>query len=533
VSAEDARRLPPDTRLDADICVVGAGAAGISLALELEKLGRNVLLLESGDEQLDAQVQALHDLESTGYPLREDYMSRARYFGGSCNLWAGRSMRLDPLDFERRDWVAGSGWPISYEEVSRYYARAAQVLDLPDIDALDSSASPASLSAAERRLLAGKGLRSTVSVWARTPQRFGRPFLQRLGASPRVRLLLNASATSLDLDEAGTSITQLNAATLPGNRFTVRARQYVLASGGLENARLLLSSRNHAPAGVGNDHDQVGRCFMDHPRTVFGKVTVPADVRLKSFRGLPVRAGRLQIGIGASAEWQREHGLLNHYVTLEEETSGYAQARYQAMVQTAKVLMRRGHAGSRWDFRKMGLRQVPEMIYLLSPKEILPHWMYRGLHMAREALPRPRRERRYILVYFCEQPPDPASRVTLSNQRDPLGMPRLVLNWHIPDSVRQGVLGLQGLLQQQMQQTGFGQLEPGQGEMFYTDASHHMGTTRMSRDPAQGVVDMDCRVHGVRNLYAAGSSVFPCAGFANPTLTIVALSLRLAAHLSR
>jgi choline dehydrogenase-like flavoprotein len=181
----------------------------------------------------------------------------------------------------------------------------------------------------------------------------------------------------------------------------------------------------------------------------------------------------------------------------------------------------------------MGLRQVPEMIYLLSPKEILPHWMYRGLHATREALPKPRRDRRYILVYFCEQPPDPRSRVTLGDKRDALGVPRMALHWHIPDTVRESVISLQSLLQERMQRSGFGSVEPGQGEMAWTDASHHMGTTRMSADPSKGVVDPQCRVHGVHNLHIAGSSVFPCAGFANPTLTIVALSLRLADQLVR
>jgi choline dehydrogenase-like flavoprotein len=158
--------------------------------------------------------------------------------------------------------------------------------------------------------------------------------------------------------------------------------------------------------------------------------------------------------------------------------------------------------------------------------------MYRALVAARAALPRKRAPRRYIVVYFCEQPPEHSSRATLSSDVDALGMPRLNLHWHIPQSVCDSILQMQGLLASRLRETGVGELEPGTGDISFTDASHHMGTTRMSHDPSQGVVDGNLRVHGVRNLYMAGSSVFPCAGFANPTLTIVALSLRLARHLS-
>jgi choline dehydrogenase-like flavoprotein len=264
---------------------------------------------------------------------------------------------------------------------------------------------------------------------------------------------------------------------------------------------------------------------------VYGKVQVPASTGLYAFRGRPLPDGKMQIGIGLSPATQRQEGLLNHYVTFESQTSGYAEARYQALVQTAKVMLRRGHAGSRWDFRRMKLRELPEMVYLLSPRELMPHWLYRLFVAAREAAPRRAKPQTYIVVYFCEQPPDPSSRVTLSDSCDELGVRRIKLNWHIGASVNDSVMRFQALLQRQLAATGVGTLEPGKGEISYTDASHHMGTTRMSASPGRGVVDSNCRVHGVDNLLIAGSSVFPAAGYANPTLTIVALSLRLAEHL--
>jgi choline dehydrogenase-like flavoprotein len=519
--------LPP-----AQVCIAGAGAAGIALACELDAAGIDVLLIESGGLKLDERVQALYDLDSTGYPLRDSYMSRARYFGGSCRLWAGRSMVLNPIDFQSRDWVPESGWPIPYEELTRYYAEAGRVLELPGLDAAAFERYRRQFSGAETRLFAsGSGLVPTVSVWAKSTQRFDGDYRRRLARSRNVRVLLNHSIAHVELDESGTRVTGLVARSLDGSTVPIRATEYVLACGGLENARVLLASRDRQPAGIGNEHDQVGRCFMDHPRAVYGKVHVPETVRLRALRGRPLPDGKLQIGIALDEATQRRERLLNHYVTLELQTSGYAEARYQAMVQTAKVLLRRGHAGSRWDLKSMRMRDLPNMVYLLSPKELMPHFAYRAFVTARELVPRKPTPQTYIVVYFCEQPPDADSRVTLSGERDALGVPRLSLDWRIRADVDDSIRRMQGVLAERIAAAGLGRLEPGDGEIRYTDASHHMGTTRMSADARHGVVDADCRVHGVANLFMAGSSVFPSAGHANPTLSLVALALRLGRHL--
>ena len=531
MSIIDARTLRPQTQLDTDVCVVGAGAAGITLAIELTGSALDICLLESGGFSLDEQIQSLYDLQSTGYPPRENYMSRVRRFGGSCNLWAGRSMLLSPSDLQPRDWVPDSGWPISYAELAAWYSRAGKILQLPGLADADFSDYRNRMTQDEQAIFADGTFVPTTSLWARTPQRFGSQFKARLRSAPNVRVLLHASATNINLSEAGDSVASVSAATLAGGKLQIRARHYVLACGGLENARLLLVSRDRHPHGVANEHDLVGRYFMDHPRAVFGKVHVAASRRLRALRGWPLPDGKLQLGIGLSAETQRREQLLNHYVTLESQTSGYAEARYQALVQTAKVLLRRGHAGSRWDLRRMKVGDLPNMIYLLSPKELMPHLLYRWYFAAREAIPRRPAAQTYIAVYFCEQPPDPQSRVTLSDQVDHLGMSRLKLHWRIGEPVVQSILRIQELLAQRLQALGIGRLERSEQEIAFTDASHHMGTTRMSRSPDHGVVDGNCRTHGVRNLYLAGSSVFPCAGYANPTITIVALSLRLAAHL--
>ena len=530
LSIADARTLE-DAGFQTDVCVVGAGAAGITLAIELARAGREVCLLESGDFAPDHDTQSLHDLESVGYPPRANYMSRARYFGGSCNLWAGRSMLLSEFDLSPRPWVPHSGWPISHAEVARHYPRAAELLRLPHGQQFATGAHQARMSDDERRLLDDARLTPTVSLWAPAPMRFGSAYRRALEKSPRARVVINANLTRIHLNEAGDRVEALSVATLAGQRFEVRARTVVLACGGLENARLLLASCDRQSHGIGNRFDQVGRYFMDHPRAVFGTVRLRPGCRLPALRGFPLPDGKVQIGLGLSEQMQRRERLLNHYLTVEAEVSGYARQSYQSSVEIMKILLRRGHAGRRWELGKAALGALPNMVYLLTPKEILPHPVYRWCWLARQALPRKPRPESLVVVYFCEQPPDPASRVQLCPDVDRLGINRLVLDWRIDGAVSASILRLQQLLAERLEQTGLGRLENPESEPTFTDASHHMGTTRMSDDPRSGVVDRHCRVHGVDNLYVAGSSVFPCAGHANPTLTVVALALRLAQHL--
>jgi choline dehydrogenase-like flavoprotein len=436
-------------------------------------------------------------------------------------------MRLMPLDFEPREWVPHSGWPLSYREVEKFYPAAERVLGLPGTKQLLGRVEPGPESG-ERLLFQDGALVPTLSLWARKPRRFGPEYRQRLAKARNVTAIMNLSATKLRLDDSGGAVAALHAQTLDGARHEVRARTYVLACGGIENARLLLVSRDRQSEGIGNRSGLVGRFFMDHPRAVFGRMHVPAGRRLALLRGRPVRDGKFQLGIGLSPETQRRERMLNHYVTFEELTSGYAEASYQSVVQGMKVMLRRGHAGSRLDLLRRRAAEIPEMIYLLSPKELMPHAAYRAYVAMRDALPRRRGPKTFVAVYFCEQPPMPTSRVALADRTDRFGLPLLKLHWDLDEAFFASVLRMQELLAAAVERSGLGRLEPGTGVPAFTDASHHMGTTRMSASPQEGVVDTDCRVHGVRNLHVAGSSVFPSAGHANPTLTIVALALRLA-----
>lgn len=528
MSILDARELDAGTELTTDVCIVGAGAAGLTIAGALDGTKHDVCIIESGGFQPDPETQALYDLESRGYPQRERFMSRARYYGGSCNLWAGRSMRFTPRDLESRDWVPHSRWPLAYSELARYYPAAARVLGLPPVELFDVEHHAHGLTEAERQIYASEWLAPTVSLWATRPKRFGAAYGPTLRRSRNVRLVVHGNVTKVNLDAAGGRVESVDCATLSGRRFQVRARVIVLACGGLENARLLLVSRDQHACGIGNGYDVVGRYFMDHPRAVFGKVRLREGAQLSLLGGCPLPNGKVQLGIGFSPEMQRREGLLDHYATMEVQHSAYTAKQYESFVKTMKVLLRKGYAGSRLRVGRGELGDIPGLVYLLAPRELVPHSLYRWYWHARRAISGRRGGGDRVVVYFCEQPPDPDSRVTLSTARDQLGMNRLALDWKVGTAIRESVYRLQSLLKETLTRTGVGSLEEGDGEITFTDASHHMGTTRMSESAQTGVVDTDCMVHGVRGLYMAGGSVLPSASHKNPTLTIVALAMRIA-----
>jgi GMC oxidoreductase len=528
----DASEVPSGTTIAADICVVGSGAAGMTVATGLDGTRHSVCLLEGGGYGPDEETQALYDLECVGHPVRKNFMSRARYFGGTSNLWAGRNMRLSPLDFTVREWVPNSGWPIAYDEVSRHYPAAETVLKLPSSADVEAVVLRSRRHPVEGPLLENADFQPSVAVWGRKPMRFGGAYLRPLETSRNISGYLNANVTDIELNAAGTHVEGCVARTLAGATLRVQAKRFVLACGGLETARLLLASRSVQKDGIGNAHDVVGRYYMDHPRAVFGRVKFSSPRKLPGLLGVPLDRGMAQVGLQLTPDAQARERLLNNYVTLERYWSDLAAGAYQSFVHSAKILTRTGYAGKRTSFGRANLAKVPELIYLLAPRELLPHPVYRAARLLKERFSAGVTE--VLVVNYCEQVPNPQSRVYLGSARDRFGMPRLVLDWVVSRPETEALLRLHELLDGHLRRLQLGHLDHSStpfGELQYTDASHHLGTTRMSATPRDGVVDEHCRVHGVGNLFIAGSGVFPTAGHANPTLTIVALAIRLAQYL--
>jgi choline dehydrogenase-like flavoprotein len=498
--------------LRADVLVVGAGAAGLTVARELGRAGRDVLVAESGGLDPDAASAALNAAETSGAAHLGVEIGRARALGGTTRLWPGQLLRLRPVDFERREWLRGSGWPISAGDLEGPYARAEAMLGVEGPLEAPAVWRDWRLQAAPLR---GSGLEAVASAYSPTPD-LGKLMRRELQGSGRVRVLLDATVLRLDLSADGSRVQRAELGSLGGARAAVEPREVVLAAGGIENARLLLLSE------VPNA--SVGRYFHDHPVAESAAVLRATSPRpLQDWFGLFFRRGRkahAKLALTAEAQESLRVAACSATFVFRAPPRSGAEA---ALRLRRRALRREPLRGTGGDLTQ-ALADLPALVSGLHRRYL------RGLAPA----PAPAG---IELLCIAEQAPDCESRIELGTSLDPFGLPRARLHWSIGDPEREAIAATVDTVGRWLESAGLGSLEPaawlredGWRAQLH-DGFHHMGATRMSDDPAAGVVDRNCRVHGVRNLYVAGSSVFPTAGYANPTLTIVALAIRLADHL--
>ena len=505
----DARTLTDQTRIEADLAIIGGGAAGITLARAFQGTALKVCVVEAGGLQPDADVQALYRGESVGisYPLDA---TRLRYLGGSSNHWGGYCRPLDPIDFEQRDWVPHSGWPFSIDELTPYYPEASAIVEV----APGRYADPAywEQMTGERLPPLVSGRMRLQFVQFSPPTKFGQRYGTELQQAKNIQVLLNASVVNIGAAAAGRSVDKLAIRTLDGSSHTVKARYYVLATGGLENARLLLLSNDVVPVGLGNQNDLVGRFFMEHPHVSgFGDIVVGDLKRVPPlYRERVLVEGRsAQVAFNPSYAFLRERKLLN--ATFMAGVSGDFHAGDTAADRLPRTAVQT-------DVLKAARRFLADGDGPVKPQDPT----YIGTRLG--------------LGCAGEQAPNPDSRVSLSSQRDAFGLPQIKLDWRLTEQDRRSLVTHMHSLALEFGALGMGRMvvyveDDGLWPAAVDGGSHHMGTTRMHDDPKQGVVDRNSKVHGMENLYVAGSSVFPTGGSANPTLTIVALTLRLADHL--
>lgn len=503
----DARSLDNNSLFEADLAIIGGGPAGITLARAFAGSRVQVCLIESGGEQLDPQVQALYEGENTGisYPLAKN---RLRFLGGSSNHWGGYCRPLDPIDFEQRDWVPHSGWPFGIEELARYYPAASKLVEIaPAYFEDDAYWERATGQTMPEPVTQRVQIRYTHFS---PPTRFGTRYGEELRQAENIRVLLNANVVNIASLEEGRKVSQLDIRTLTGLSHQVRARYYVLATGGLENARMLLLSNQTIPTGLGNQHDLVGRFFMEHPH-----LPGPAQIVVGDLKRLPqIYSRRIFVdgrngkaAFNPSEEFLRQRQLLNATIMVGVAGSYHAQTKEESqMGQTHMAMLK---AAKRFLTGK--LTPVDQ-----DQPDLLGSWLGFGC--------------------ACEQVPNPDSRVSLAQTKDALGLPKIRLDWRLTEQDRRSVVEHIRSVAMEFGALGIGRtllniIDDGEWPAKVGGGSHHMGTTRIHQDPRQGVVDSNCKVHGVGNLYIAGSSVFPTSGAANPTLSLVALSLRLADHL--
>jgi len=544
---EDANHVPANTTLDADICIIGAGPAGISLALALQDSGLGIVLLESGSDRQDKPTQALYEgsvADERMHPPTDSY--RVRQFGGSSTIWGGRCMPMDEIDFERRDYIAHSGWPISLADLLPYYPHANQ---LCEAGAFEYTAETAFTSAHPMRPMIQGFHSDTYSTDTlerfSCPTDFGKRYRRRLARSS-VRVFMNANAGSLPNTENSRLTGPLPVKTLAGNQFTVNARAYVIATGGLETARLLLASPGASGNGLGNAHDVVGRYYMSHIAGTIGVTDLSNAASV--WHGYDIADDgtycRRRLALRPDAQRQLHAGnfvaRLHHPLIPDAgHGSGILSALYLARpivpYEYAKRLYGDVPTGNNGTLSHMSnvVKDIP------GTTAFLWNWLRRRTLAERKfpsIIVRPK-NLRFSLDFHAEQEPNSSSRVTLDAGVDALKMPKIKVDWRYSSQDIATVSTALAALSDAFEHSNVGsftyQPEQVEAEMTRYGAygGHHLGTARMGTSPSDSVVNANCQLHETDNVYVVGAAVFPTSSQANPTLTIVALALRLAAHL--
>ena len=527
-----------------DICIVGSGPVGMALALEFERLGRDVTVLESGGIAVDpALAEASHAtiVDSQRHAPMELAVCRA--LGGTSWTWGGRCVAFDPVDFVARSYVPHSGWPIGDDDVRRWYAKASEYL----LCGSDNFCSPAP----HLRNLGPDVSANVLERWS-TESRVALIHRSRIERSERITLYLNSTVIDIDLGDSGKAVEGITVAGI-GGKSLVRAREVILAAGGIETTRLLLAVQRRWPGLFGGANGALGRYYMGHISGKIASIVLdqPKAIADLDFE-LDATGAYVRRRFMLSADAQQANGLLN--TAFFPDNPPFHDPRHRSSVLSAVLLA--------LAVPPVGRRILPEAIrsFHVGPK---PHHF--GAHLRNVLLGAPRgardivnivrdrflskprkpgflvrnRDGRYALHYHAEQEPNPDSRVVLTNETDRFGLPRVAIDLRFTGGDAKSVVASHHVLDSALRASLAGRLEfwHPEEELVHrvlaqaSDGFHQVGTTRMGRDPRESVVNADLRVHDVANLYVASSSVFPTTGQANSTYLATALAVRLAHHL--
>ncbi len=524
----DLESVDTPLNLSTDICIIGAGVAGQTLSERLSKYELKTVLIESGDKDFRKDTQSLAKGENIGEPYYDLESARLRLFGGTAAIWGGRCAELDPIDFEQRDYIPHSGWPFLKSELDGYYSEVFTQLDLkrPGAGRLWTEIEQSPPAFSKHKL--------DTDLWAFDED--GRRFtnVNRPNLS-QTDILLNATLSKILVSGQG-QVTEIEARSLTGRKADIKAKVFVLAAGAIETVRVLMGAVPSRPTGLGNDHDVLGRYFMEHPHARAGQI-IPENVAQTLSvlpRAIRHKGQRYAAYMRPAPDLQREKGILNTSISFAPRR--HEGENLEIFRATTNLLKHELPSTQFWREFYGGLKR-----FAIRGLEKTDPWSS-VLNMKAS-----RGKMGVYAIARAEQSPNPQSRITLGSEVDALGLPRPQLDWRLSDIDGRSLRVLMETLNEEYRRLGWGRVEPSpwlldETTQWKTDplisahaigGYHHMGGTRMGTDVKTSVVNADCRLHDSANLYIASSSVFPTGGWANPTITIMALALRLGDHLGQ
>jgi choline dehydrogenase-like flavoprotein len=500
--------------LRAQYCVIGSGMGGATVASMLSRAGKDVLLVEAGGSERSSSPPPVV-AEITGRPFGIP-LTRCIELGGTSNAWHGNSNPLDPHDFLPRPWLDTEGWPFSRQDLESFYDQAALLLGNGSCSGLTPGLLPAAVHRGLERIDFNSSILHHKFLEYRKPPHRWKTTLLELARSGRLRCLLETCALELVPNEYGSRVMRLKAGAA-GRSFSIEAGTFIVAAGALETPRLLLNSHSRHPQGLGNHHDQVGRCLMDHPTGPCSMIRFQRLLRASVYsdHALPGGERYVRAALTLRPELQQSLQTSNHYFMIRP-CIGSRHVRGD---------LRLSFLAAR-SFRDLNARQLGGIVSS-------PNLLYRIL-VSRFRVPAIYRYGE--LFFMAEQLPNPQSRITLSSTRkDDFGYPVASIHWSPTSTDFKSLENFvstafgSGLSSRRYRMAREGTIQ--EWIDSFTSAAHHLGTARMAAAPSQGVVSPNLQVFGTDNLFVCDGSVFPTAGSANPSLTITALGVRLADHL--
>ena len=541
----DTRTLADNETITADICIIGAGPAGTTLAREFLDSDLQVVLLESGGQSADSRIQRLSEGTLSGAADEPVDQTHLRQLGGTANHWiikmsdkqfGYRYAPLNDIDFRQRDAIPNSGWPVSRADLDPYYSRAHEVGQIGPYQY-----APGNWETEKFKPLRLDKERVVSDFFTFGPTLlFGRDFPRQFQQSGNIHVYIHATVVELLSSEHGETIEAALVRGFDGKQTLFKARQFIIACGGFQTPRLLLASQSRSAAGIGNQFDLVGRYYMDHSLVPSGNF-FPHDPRIINSLGLYDM--RLMEGCSVMAKLS-----LAETVMQKEGLRNFAATFFpMPELRDVKAVQSLKNIAIDLQSRKFPANFGDHLLHLYKGKWHLIRMLYQKTRYGGTMMPgfgqggwsrfddNEKKYRRLELMAFVEQSPNPNNRVTLIDEKDELGCPKINVHYQWDQNDLDSIRRAQEIMREELLATGLGSFEPaskdGAAVISALGLHHLMGTTRMSDDPKRGVVDEHCQVHGVNNLSIASSSVFVTSGYANPTLTIMALAIRLADRL--
>lgn len=532
-----------------DFIIAGAGTAGISLAYELSKHDYSILLIESGEFIFDKFNDSLKNIEQSGLPIKES--SRERVVGGNTTTWGGLIAPLDKIDLEAKDWIADSGWPFDYEELIQYYEKIDESYEFPSFEFFKHDGM-SELNQKTSNLVI-KNFTPKLFLASKPEPNFQKIFKKLLEV--KVDILINHTLEEVIMTDDHIKVKAFKVFDKDKSSFLIEnAKQFILALNSIENARVLLNSNTQIKQGVGNKEGIVGKYFMNHPKDHFGTIDVHDKSQdLSRFWGFMFKGYAGFNAFRLEEKTQKEEKTLNSYIRFEplySWTDNEGVKSFVRLNKTFKFFYKRFQAKNKnevvslRDFSETDDEVLP--IQSITIKELLSNlfkisinikivFEYIFFRLSKNKTPKLKGIR---LRNIMEMAPNIKNRIDLSTKNDFFGYPIAKVVSNFSDIDKQTVISLHKILKTNLKQMNFGIVKSNLEQFLDNwpiryDSSHHLGTTRMGNNKETSVVDKNLKVHDVENLYIAGGSVFPTSGNANPTYTIVALSVRLSEYLSK